>query len=279
MIGDRNPRHEQDVNVWRAMAAGITEGVGGADNALMTAHPQPNNTADGGSGKWFHNDDWFDFNMFQTGHCRENPIFDRIQVAYNRTPIKPTVDGEPIYEDHPVCFNSKDLGISNAYDVRIAAYWSVFAGAFGNTYGCHDVWQMYSPQRKSINGASIPWFEALNLTGAGQMKYLRQLIESRPMLERIPDSSLINDPLSIYDKIQATRGKNYAFIYSTKGKAFTVNMGKILGEKVKAAWYDPRNGKTKEIGEFLNTGKQLFKPPTEGYGQDWVLVLDEVSKK
>ena len=279
LIGDRNPRHEQDVNVWRAMAAGITEGVGGADNALMTAHPQPNNTADGGSGKWFHNDDWFDFNMFQTGHCRENPIFDRIQVAYNRTPIKPTVDGEPIYEDHPVCFNSKDLGISNAYDVRIAAYWSVFAGAFGNTYGCHDVWQMYSPQRKSINGASIPWFEALNLTGAGQMKYLRQLIESRPMLERIPDSSLINDPLSIYDKIQATRGKNYAFIYSTKGKAFTVNMGKILGEKVKAAWYDPRNGKTKEIGEFLNTGKQLFKPPTEGYGQDWVLVLDEVSKK
>ncbi len=278
LMGDRNPRHEQDVNVWRAMAAGITEGVGGADKALITAHPQPNGLADGGSGKWFHYDDWFDFNMFQTGHCRENPVYDRIQVAYNRQPTKPTIDGEPLYEDHPVCFNSKELGLSSAYDVRIAAYWDVFAGAFGNTYGCHDVWQFYAPNRKGINGANIPWTDALNLPAANQVKYLRKLIESRPMLERVPDQTLVTDPLSIYDHIQATRGKDYAFVYTTKGKPFTVNMGKITGAKVVTAWYDPRKGVTKDIGTFDNKGQQTFTPPTEGYGQDWVLILDAVEK-
>jgi hypothetical protein len=46
--GDRNPRDEKDVGIWRAMAAGIEEGVGGQDKALMTFHPQPKAVADGG---------------------------------------------------------------------------------------------------------------------------------------------------------------------------------------------------------------------------------------
>ncbi len=278
LMGDRNPRNETDVNVWRSMANGIAEGVGGSDKALITAHPQPNEMADGGSGKWFHQEDWFDFNMFQTGHCRENNVYDRIQVAYQRTPVKPTIDGESIYENHPVCFNAQDLGKSNAYDVRIYAYWDVFAGAFGNTYGCHDVWQMYAPHRKSINGQCIPWYDAIDLPGAGQMKYIRRLIESRPMLDRVPDQSLITNALNVSDRIQATRGTDYAFIYTTKGKTIEVNMGKISGEKVTTYWYNPRNGDVKDAGIFENKGQQKFKPVTEGYGQDWVLILDDSSK-
>src|SRR5690606_9933336 len=103
--GDRTPRGEQDVAIWRAMANGIAEGVGGHDKALMTFHPQPNALEDGGSAKWFHRDEWLDFNMFQTGHCRDLDVWDRIQYTYNLTPPKPVLDGEPIYEDHPVCFN------------------------------------------------------------------------------------------------------------------------------------------------------------------------------
>ena len=279
MMGDRNPRNDTDVEVWRAMAQGIEAGVGSGELALITAHPQPNDMNDGGSGKWFHHEGWFDFNMFQTGHCRENPVYDRLQVAYNRHPVKPTLDGEPLYEDHPVCFNRKDLGLSNAYDVRMGAYLTVFAGGFGSTYGCHDIWQFYSPSRKSINGAAIPWQQAMDLPGAFQMQFLRRLIESRPMLDRIPDQSLVNGNFSMYDRVQATRGKDYAFIYSIKGKSFTVNMGKISGTQVNAWWFDPKNGQTKLIGSFANKGQQKFSPPTEGYGHDWVLILDDTAKK
>lgn len=275
--GDRNP-DERAIAIWRAMAAGIEEGVGGKDKALMTFHPQPNGVEEGGSSAYFHNDEWLDLNMLQTGHCRENNIWDRIQVVYNKQPYKPVIDGETLYEDHPVCFNAKDLGTSSAYDIRKHAYIDVFAGAFGHTYGCHDIWQMYAPSRTPVNGPHFPWYVALDLPGAGQMKYLRRLMESRPMMERVPDQSLIKNAMGANDRIQATRGKDYLFVYSTQGKPVTVNMGKISGREVIAFWYNPKNGESKDDGRYLNTGQQVFTPPTSGYGNDWVLVIDDATK-
>jgi len=265
--GDRNPRNDGDIAIWRAMAEGIAEGAGGNNKALMTFHPQPNGVQDGGSAKWFHNDAWLDFNMFQTGHCRENNLWDRMEYTYNLKPVKPVLDGEPLYEDHPVCFNAADFGTSSAYDIRKHAYIDVFAGAFGHTYGCHDVWQMYAPNRTPVNGPHYPWYVALDLPGASQMKYLRQLIESRPMFERVPDQSLMTNPLGANDHIQATRGNDYIFVYSSQGKTVTVNTAKISGR-----------GEWTEIGTFSKKNQVEFVPPSSGYGQDWVLVIDDASK-
>lgn len=279
MGGDRNPRNDNDVAIWRAMAEGVAAGAGGNDKALMTFHPQPNDLKDAGSAKWFHNDVWLDFNMFQTGHCRENNVWDRVQVAYNMNPVKPVIDGETLYEDHPVCFNANDLGISSAYDIRKHAYLDVFAGAFGHTYGCHDIWQMYAPHRTPVNGPHYPWYVAIDLPGAGQMKYLRYLIESRPMLDRVPDQSLIDDARGNNDRIQATRGKDYILVYSAQGKSFKVNTGKISGKELVATWYNPKNGETKEGMRFPNKGSMEFIPPSTGYGHDWVLIIDDVAKQ
>ncbi|MEO5977409.1 MAG: glycoside hydrolase family 140 protein [Chryseolinea sp.] len=276
--GDRNPRDDKDVALWRAMAEGIVEGVGGQDKALMTYHPQPNEMQDGGSSKWFHNDAWLDFNMFQTGHCRENNIWDRLSVVYNLKPVKPVLDGETIYEDHPVCFNATDLGTSSAYDVRKHAWIDVFAGAFGHTYGCHDIWQMYAPNRTPLNGPHFPWYIAIDLPGAGQMKYLRYLIESRPMFDRVPDQSLITDALGTNDRIQVTRGKDYIFVYSTEGKKFALNTSKISGNTIQTYWLNPRNGEVKSGEKSAKKSQQEFVPPTSGYGQDWVLIVDDASK-
>jgi hypothetical protein len=276
--GDRNPRNESDVAVWRAMAEGIAEAVGGNDKALMTFHPQPTAVEDGGSSKWFHHDVWLDFNMFQTGHCRENNLWDRIEVVYNRKPVKPVLDGETLYEDHPVCFNAADLGTANAYDVRKHAYIDVFAGAFGHTYGCHDVWQMYAPHRTPVNGPHYPWYVALDLPGASQMKYLRALMESRPFFDRVPDQSVLLNTSGANDRIQATRGNDYIFVYSSQGKRITIAATKISGREIAAWWYNPRNGEVKEIGTFTKQPKHEFTPPTTGYGQDWVLVIDDASK-
>jgi hypothetical protein len=274
--GDRNPRNEADVAIWRAMAAGVEEGVGGADKAMITFHPQPNEES---SAQWFHNDSWLDFNMFQNGHCRDKPVYDYISRAYQRTPAKPIMDGEPIYEDHPVCFNAKDLGTSNAYDVRKFAYLDLFAGAFGHTYGCHDIWQFYSPHRESVNNPHFYWQEAMELPAANQMKFVRMLMESRPMLDRVPDQSLIEENnLYVGERIQATRGNDYAFIYSAIGKPFTVNLGKISGNQLNAYWFNPKNGENKFIEKVENKGKKKFSPPSMGYGHDWILILDDASK-
>lgn len=278
MGGDRNPRPgSKDVDVWRKMADGVMEGAGGADKVLLSFHPQPNRE---GSGEWFHNDKWLDFNMFQTGHCADQPVYDKILASYNRLPTKPVLDAEPIYENIPICFDEKDMGKSSAYDVRKSAYNALFAGAFGHTYGCNDIWQMHTPAYEAALGSNLYYKEAMELNGANQMKYVRKLLESRPLLDRIPDQSIVvENNLFAGERIQATRGKDYAFIYTAQGKSFTVNMGKISGQKITTAWYNPRTGVSKEGGVFDNNGQQKFTAPTAGFGQDWVLILNDKNKQ
>jgi hypothetical protein len=177
-----------------------------------------------------------------------------------------------------VCFNAKENGTSSAYDVRKHAYIDVFAGAFGHTYGCHDIWQMNAPNRTPVNGPHYPWYVAVDLPGASQMKFLRQLIESRPFFDRLPDQSLITNAFGANDHIQATRGNDYIFVYTSEGRNITVNTSKISGKEITAYWYNPRNGEAKEIGKFEKKPQQEFIPPTADYGQDWVLVIDDASR-
>lgn len=274
--GDRNPQNETQLAIWRNMAEGITEGVGAPNKPMITFHPQPN---DLGSAEWFNKDEWLNFNMFQNGHCRYMPIYDKIQTVYNMQPTKPVMDGEVLYEDHPVCFNAKDYGTSNAYDIRVYAYLDLFAGAFGHTYGCHDIWQFFSPYHDAVNGPHVYWQQAMELPGANQMKYVRKLIIAYPITERVPDQSLIAENNNYQpQRIQATSGNNYMMVYSAAGLPFTVNLGKISGKKLNAYWYDPRNGETKKLDAINNKGQQKFTPPSSGYGQDWVLILDDASK-
>lgn len=196
-------------------------------------------------------------------------------ASYNAKPLKPVIDLEPLYEDHPICFNVKDLGTSSPYDVRKYAYLDLFSGAFGHTYGCHDVWQMNSPKHEPINGPHYYWYDALDLPGAVQMAYVRRLMESHPILDRVPDQSIIkengNPPA---ERIQATRGKDYIFVYSAVGKPFTVDVSKITVVKLAARWFNPRDGKATVI-DLNKVKSNHFIPPSCGYGQDWVLVLDD----
>ena len=138
---------------------------------------------------------------------------------------------------------------------------------------------MYAPGREPVNGPNHYWYDALDLPGASQMKYLRRLMESRPMLDRVPDQSLITDARYEHDRIQATRGKDYLMVYSSEGKPFTVNLGKISGSTLKSTWYNPRTGEAKDAGPAENQGQKLFSPPSQGYGQDWVLLLDDAAKE
>jgi hypothetical protein len=271
--GDRPPENEgKDYRpVWRAMA----EGIRSRDTRhLMTYHCWGENS----SSKWLHQEQWLDFNMIQSGHrTKEMHNYDWVTADYRLDPPKPTFDGEPAYEDHAVNWDPKN-GWFDDTDVRHGAYWALFAGAHGHTYGCHPIWQMFDQGREPITGARHFWWQVLDLPGAFQMAHVRNLMESRPMLERIPDQGLIaGDPGLGADHVQAARGSNYAFVYLPTGKPVKIQMGRISGENVKASWYDPRTGKFEPIETFANTGIREFTPPGQaGAGNDWVLVLDGI---
>jgi hypothetical protein len=286
--GDRSLETETHQQVIRAMARGLRKGDGGAH--LQTLHPRGGE----GSSAHFHNDDWLDFNMRQNGHVTEfDGRYDKTREDYERTPTKPVLDGEPIYEDHPVSFNAKERGHSVASDTRRPLYWDLFTGACGHTYGHHSVWQMWQPGRQPINNPLMTWAEALDQPGAAQMQYGRRLMESRPFLTRIPDDSLLvthkPDAVDIptampgagLKRFVATRDSSgsYAMIYAPTGRKFKVNLSKLSGEKVRGWWFNPRDGKATLIGEWAKTGEREFITPTPGEDMDWVLVLDDVAKK
>ncbi|MBK5203151.1 MAG: hypothetical protein JJE45_05470 [Prolixibacteraceae bacterium] len=56
-------------------------------------------------------------------------------------------------------------------------------------------------------------------------------------------------------------------------------MDVIKRKVVTAWWYNPRNGEATKIGKFSNSGQQAFIPTTPGEALDWILVLDDASKK
>ena len=218
--------------------------------------------------------------MQQTGHGKAEDVrpWEKIAHDFYLTPVKPVIDAEPLYEDHPVAFNSKDNGYSNDSMVRQRAYWELFSGACGHTYGNHAMWQFYAPGRKPVNGPLMYWQAAMFRAGAEQMRFVRALMESRPVAGRVPDQTLVDDALTGADYIAATRGDGYLFVYSGQGRRFTLRFGKISGKRVRATWFNPRSGEAQEGGVYENAGSKLFIPRSEGFGSDWVLVVDDVSK-
>jgi hypothetical protein len=280
--GDRPIEKEAHRQIIRAMARGLKQGDQGAH--LISFHP----AGAQGSSQYFHDDDWLDFNMRQNGHgTRFNGAYANTLADYEKRPMKPVIDGEPLYEDHPIEFRPDELGYSTAADVRPPLYWNLFGGACGHTYGHHSVWQMWQPGRDPINRPLMPWQEALDQPGAVQMRFGRRLIESRPYFTRIHDNSII-----VPDKIAASVPGNgsyrfvatrdeqgtYAMVYAPVGRAFTVRTDVIKAGKLVAWWYNPRNGEAIRIGTFPNTDTRTFTPPDKGENLDWILVLDDATK-
>jgi hypothetical protein len=283
--GDRNIENDRHREIIRSMAHGLKDGDG--DTHLITFHPSGGR----GSAEWFHNDAWLDFNMRQNGHNAEyTNNYSKTLEDYNRKPEKPVIDGEPVYEDHPLSFRANVLGHSISADVRRTFYWDTFNGAFGHTYGHHSVWQMFEPGKfHPVNNPLMSWKLAIDQPGAMQMVYGKLLLESRPFLTRIPDPSIIvaSDVQTAVPgegryRYVATRDEegSFAMIYVPAGRAFEVRTEVIKGKKIVAWWFNPRNGTSIRIETFYNhKAVRMFVPPDKGESTDWVLVLDDASRK
>lgn len=268
-------------DVWRIMGTTLRAED---PNHLITYHPFGRMQ----SSMWFHNEPWLDFNMFQSGHQRYDQDVSSphkfgednwryVAEDYARKPAKPVVDGEPSYEGIPQGLHDTTQPYWTAADARRYAWWSVFAGAAGHTYGDNSIMQFLRKGDKPAYGAKTLWTEAMHDPGSGQMQYLKKLMLSRPYFERVPDQSPIaGENGTKHDYVIATRGANYLLAYDYSGKPFQIRMGSISGKRVQAWWYSPRDGSTQKAGTLDNRGDHAFTPPDHN---DWVLVLDDEAAK
>jgi len=275
--------------VWEALATSIKS----VDkNHLMTYHPRGRTC----SSTWFNNASWLDFNMFQSGHRRygqrkgdgdytiaENTEEDNwryAEQALSLATVKPVIDGEPSYEDIPQGLHEANETRWTANDVRRYAYWSVFAGSFGHTYGHNSIMQFYKP---GVNASFFPsryWYDCLQDPGYNQMKYLKTLMLAFPFLERVADQSIIaGQNGERYDRAIATRGTDYLLVYNYTARPMQIDLSKISGAKKNCWWFNPKNGELQFIGEFDGTKITNFQLDIAyNAGNDRVLIAVDNAK-
>ena len=271
--------------VWNALA----EAIKAEDkNHLMTFHPFGRTM----SATWFNNAKWLDFNMSQSGHRRygqrrgdgdytiepgtEEDNWRYVEKSLAFRPLKPVLDAEPIYENIPQGLHDTTQPRWTAKDVRRYAYWSVFAGSCGHTYGHNSIMQFYKPGISSGYGNDMPWYDALKSPGFNQMKHLKRLMLAFPPQGRVADNAaLVGGEGYRYDYIAVTRGKGYMLAYDYSARPMTLDLGRMGAGRKKAWWYGPADGSLQYIGEFD------AKPATFSYdapymdGHDRVLIVTD----
>lgn len=280
---------EIKTEVWETLARTIK----GIDtNHLMTFHPFGRTS----SVRWFHNAEWLDFNMFQSGHRRydqtrgdgddmaqasvaeDNWLY--VEEGLALAPQKPILDGEPSYEEIPQGLHDPAEPWWKSYDVRRYAYWSVLAGAFGHTYGHNSIMQMHEGNGKVGGyGALKSWKEGLQDPGFSQMQYLKKLILRFPFFERVGDQSVIAGENGFrYDRAIATRGEDYLLVYTYTNQPMQIDLQKISGAKKQIWWLSPVDGTLTYAGEVEN-GVHTFQGAGEqGPTNDRVLITFDAEK-
>lgn len=282
-------RGDVKTEVWEALATTIKDHD---HEHLMTFHPFGRTL----SSWWFNDADWLDFNMFQSGHRRygqrrgdlnytiedgtEEDNWRYVEKSFALEPVKPVLDGEPSYEDIPQGLHDPSEPRWKDHDVRRYAYWSVFAGACGHTYGHNSIMQFYSPGYEPAYSAEKTWKEALDDPGYSQMKHLKKLMLAFPYFERVPDQSvLIGENGERYDRVAATRGRSYMLIYNYTGREMKIDLDKISGS-YKHIWkFCPRTGSLDYV-ERVRSGEYICAENRRGAAEsDYVLIAADSGMK
>ena len=194
---------------------------------------------------------------------------------WNTTPTRPVLDLENHYEDIFIDLD-KDNRMWDADDVRNGAYQAVFAGAAGATYGNWNVWQMHDTHQPVMRPVTATWRESLSSTGSSQLFHLKNLMLSRPYLNRVPAPELVVDDSGEGEEhVAATRDSEgrYLMVYAPFGRPVEVDLNGLSGTERRGWWFSPVDGEVHDVS-VTNSAGQSFKPPTSGRGNDWVLVVD-----
>lgn len=264
--------------VWNIIGKTLHEKDG---RHLISFHPRGRST----SSTWFHQKDWLDFNMFQSGHkdYAQDTVEPRmgednwryVVNDFALKPIKPTMDAEPSYENIPHGLHDSLAARWTANDVRRYAYWSILSGGAGFTYGENSVMQFKNSEGQDNSfGAVLNWTQTMQAVGANQMKWLKKLIANQSFLNRKPAQEIVLNQGEKYAYLTALELKHAILVYTYTGREISLNLKKYDGKKVKSAWYNPRNGEYLNRSNFVIKGIMKFNPPgEEKEGNDWVLQL------
>jgi hypothetical protein len=263
--GSHRRRTELDFERIKSLVQGIRDGDTG--NKLLTIH------ADFQRGTSLSEiSTLVDFNNWQTSQwcCPEDlprkgdrnwTVWDAISYDYGQSPTKPTFDIEAWYENTNLGGGTP----ATPYNVRRRAYFSIFAGGFGHSYGGSGIWD-----------ATSDFNQALQLTGSTHIGYLSQLLHAlgNDFLKLRPTQSMVvSGQSSNYDQhIQATSANDgsYALVYTAGTSNFALDLSSLNAQSISVIWFNPRTKALSNESAVTKDTQVSFTTPGKG---DWVLVL------
>ncbi|MBX9582094.1 MAG: glycoside hydrolase family 140 protein [Gemmataceae bacterium] len=262
-VGDRNP-DDRLAECARVLARQIKKA---APHHLHTAHLQH----EFASARTFHADPWLDVNMAYT----YGPAYTHVRPEYQRKdPVRPVVLGETGYEGEPNAIHllpdAKAGDLWTPYRIRRNAYWAILSGAVGYCGGT-KLW-LYEKNWKDV-------LQARSTTEAG---LIGKAVAGRAWWKLVPDA----DHTFATAGYGTWTGADYAtaavapnaglgMVYLPTPRAVTADLGRLKG-RLRARWFDPTAGTTRDIdGPLANETREFTPPGKNAAGEpDWLLIVE-----
>lgn len=247
------------------------------------------------SSQWFQQETWLDFYLFQSGHRRYDQkslgawddngnakeYFGEDNWRYVQRDLeaevkKPTLDGEPSYEQILQGLHDQTQPYWQAWDTRRYAYWSVLAGACGHTFGDNSIMQFFIKERDKEGAFGVwqDWTEAIHNCGGAQMGHLRALMEEIHF-ETGSARQDLTEARDGYERVSVFAGPDWICCYSYSGASFELYMTEYEGD-YECRWIDPVTGVRSRCQDVTGGKVVAFCPPKKLEGHsDWVLLLEK----
>lgn len=265
LAGDN--QYTTDTERWKKIGRAV---FGDKPTQPVTTHPTGENFP---WAKW-EDEKWLTVLGYQSGHgdsekslkwMTEGPV-----VAYGKRKefTRPVINLEPPYEMHKGYSTGE---MHSAATVRRAIYWSLLtAPVAGFTYGAHGVWSWHTkpgeePTDHKGTGRAKVWNDAIDLTGADQVKHTRGLFESVEWTKLRPAPELITEQSKApadFIACAATKDRSQVVIYVPYKAKLTLSAD--IDASRPAVWFNPRTGERV---------KGKVAKPTPPDTNDWLLVI------
>ena len=257
--GDYNPPRME-------LVSAIVNGIRKFDtDGLHTMHCAPEFSAFECAGT----QGWLDINNVYT----YGAVVDDALPAYKRKPNMPYFLMESNYENEHNVTERR---------LRTQAHQANLSGAAGQIFGNNPIWHFDGP---GLDPVPITWKQALSGTGSKSMMQLRKLFDNTAWERLRPDSNgafLVSGQGGGLDRAVAAYSEKHSLglVYVPTSRVITLDLRKLTEPKVKARWFDPANGKYRNIAgsPFTTDRKKAFRSPGNNSSNsgDWVLVLKPV---
>jgi len=191
---------------------------------------------------------WYDIAMTQAAHGDFDIWGGNYREYKERFPRMPIIESEGLYEGA-----DSNEGMSRVITdkmMRNLAYAAMQNGCCGYTYGCNGVWELqWEAGVGGIGWGDMAWWDGLELPGADQLMYMREMYESvgwhklRPV-QHLVDQNIFIPALKKRDEAYFTADDEMTTVVGyfapTSMKACTVHG--LAAKSYTARWFDPETG-------------------------------------